>query len=734
MLNILTYKKVLWLTLAFCISATCLVAQNAATSRQTPQSILEANKTARMYYYQSKIDSFFYWANTLLALAQKHNFPHYEAEANKYIGVTYLIRNQSQKALKAFFKSLKHYHQAQDDKGKAMIFNNIGIIYYDIGSYAQAIDAYQKALAINQRLQHFVHIATAQNNLGNVYKMRGQYKIALIYHLKALRIRQKIGDKKGEGASWSNIGILEQYLKNYEKAKQYFQKAIKIAQEVQNLEGQAIALNNLGEIYDAQKKYNLAEGCYRQSLKLNQKLKIPKGWGTNLSNLGMLAFRQKQYSIALKYYQKALIKHRQIKHQEGVCLTLIRLSDVYWRTQQLDTALTYAQQSYQIAKKLNLKRHVLESLRVLSNLYYQQGGYQRAYDLQKTYISYQDSVLNTTKLKEMEELKTIYETERKQDSIVLLTLNLAKQKDSIQLKQANLELLKKSQRLQTLVFKQAQHEREARLQKIASEKEQQARAFQTQEKSRQQEIKFLAKKDELNTSLLQNASLQKRNLLISGGIAILLLVIIAGWLFINQRQRTRLAKERLKRQNVISQFEYLKHQVSPHFLLNSLNALASLIQEDSKKAHTFALKFSQLYLFVLELKDNLIVSLEDEFKFCEAYLALQQIRFGDNLKIDYEISTDKSQVSLPPLALQIALENAVKHNQISAQAPLHIRIFEEAKKLVVQNNLQKKATHVANSTHIGLQNIKERYKLLGKEQPEFIESTTDFTVKLPLSL
>ena len=295
-------------------------------------------------------------------------------------------------------------------------------------------------------------------------------------------------------------------------------------------------------------------------------------------------------------------------------------------------------------------------------------------------------------------------------------------------------MLQKCQLLQTLLFHLAQQKREASIQKMALEKTQQVRDFQAQEKNRQQEIKLLAKKDALNTSLLQNAALQKRNLLISGGIVILLLVIIAGWLFITQRQRTRLAKEKLKRQNIISQFEYLKHQVNPHFLLNSLNALASLIQQDSKKAHAFTLKFSQLYLFVLELKNNLTVSLEEELKLCEAYLDLQQIRFGDGLKIDCEISTDKSQVSLPPLALQITLENAVKHNQISEQAPLHIHIFEEARKLVIQNNLQKKAVHIIDSTHIGMQNIKERYKLIGKEQPEFIESTTDFTVKLPLSL
>lgn len=734
MFNIFNYSKTLWFGVALCLFSLGSKAQSATAIKQVPEAILNVHKTARMYYSQSKIDSFFYCANKLLVLAQKHHSSYYEAEATKFIGVTHLIRNQSQKALQAFEKNLPYYREAQDKRGQAMMLNNIGLIHQNTGNYLQAIDTYKKALILNQKLKRTFGVANIYSNLGNLYDVQGQYKTALAYHLKALRTRQKIEDKKGEGTSYNNVGVIEYEMKNYAKANGYFLAALKIAREVQNLKGRAHALNNLGLVNLALKKYLLAERYYLQALKINQKLQFHKSWGDNLSNLGVIAFKLKQYPKALEYHQQALIKRQKIKDQKGVCITQLNIAELYWHIQKFDKAQAYAQQSYVLAKKLGIKQQVLVALEILSKVYYQQEAYKKAFDTQAKYIAYKDSLLNDTKLKAIEKLKAIYEMEKQQDSIAFLNLNLAKQQDSIRLKQTTLELLQKDKDLQAVFFQQEQQKKDVHLQKIAFEKEQQTKLYKVQERSRKQEINLLAKKDQLNTSLLQNASLQKRNLLISGGIVILLLIIIAGWLFIAQRQRTRLAKEKLKRQNVISQFEYLKHQVNPHFLLNSLNALASLIQQDSKKAHEFALKFSQLYLFVLELKDNLMVSLEDELKFCEAYLALQQIRFGDNLKIDYEIRTDKSQVSLPPLALQIALENAVKHNQISAQAPLHIRIFEEAKKLVVQNNLQKKAAHIVNSTHIGVQNIKERYKLLGKEQPEFIESTTDFTVKLPLSI
>jgi len=734
MLNISPYLQALGLALACCFLSLDLQAQNTTTSKQIHPSILQARKTAAMYYRQSKIDSFFYWANQLLTLAKRHNAPQYAAEATKFIGVTHLFRNEYSKALQAFENNIPYYHQVQDYTGLAMMYNNIALIYQNTGSYTKAIDVYKKALIFNQKINRTFGVANIQSNLGTLYGEKGQYQKALEYYLQALRTRQKLGDKKGVGTCYNNLGVTEQQMNNYAQANLHFQKALKIAKETKNLNGQAKALNNLGAVNTSLKKYKVAENYYEEALKLNQRLKIWQGWADNVANLGLIAFRREEYPKALEYYEQALAKRQEINDQQGITLALLNMADVYWHTKRYNLAQSHAQQCYDLAVKLGLKKQALGALVTLGRVYYHQEDYKKAFDAQKEYILYKDSLLNETKLKEIEKLKAVYETERKQDSIAFLTLNLAKQKDSVQLKQTTLELLQKDKDLQAAFFQQEQQKKEASLQKIAFEKAQQAKSFQVQAKNRQQEIKFLAQKDELNTSLLHNASLQKRNLLISGGIVILLLVVAAGWLFIAQRQRTRLAKEKLKRQNVISQFEYLKHQVNPHFLLNSLNALASLIQQDSQKAYTFALQFSQLYLFVLELKDNLMVSLEEELKFCEAYLTLQKIRFGDGLKIDYEINTDKSQVSLPPMALQIALENAVKHNQISEQAPLHIRIFEEAKKLVVQNNLQKKAAHIVNSTHIGVQNIKERYKLIGKEQPEFIESTTDFTVKLPLSL
>ena len=722
--------------LAFALLApyTHVIAQSAVGTTPPPASLRQAIKLAGDYYAKFKLDSSFFWAQKALALAQDYHQPSYEIKARGYMGNVYLRTNQYDKALKAFNQNLARARVIKDDYYIAAYTFNKAIVFSKLGEYQKAIQNYKFCVKAFKQQKKEALVARMLNSLGMVYELQDQYQQAIYYHLESLKIYEKANHQHGLSNAYNNLALLEWKMGNIKQAKAHYKKAYALAQKVKNVAGQLSSLTGLGNISLEYKDYKAAENYYKQALKIGRQMNTPEGIADNLHNLGLIAQRQKKYVEAISYYEESLAIRKKLGDPERINLSTYNLASVYFKSKNYPLALQYGQLSLTQAKALGNKSRISRALGVISDIHYANEEYKKAYDFQKEYHAYLDSTLDQTKVKEIEKLKAVYKTERKQDSIAFLTLNLAKQKDSIQLKQATLELLQKDKDLQAAFFQQEQQKKEASLQKIAFEKAQQAKSFQVQAKNRQQEIKFLAQKDELNTSLLHNAALQKRNLLISGGIVILLLVVAAGWLFITQRQRTRLAKEKLKRQNVISQFEYLKHQVNPHFLLNSLNALASLIQQDSQKAHTFALKFSQLYLFVLELKDNLMVSLEEELKFCEAYLALQQIRFGDGLKIDYEINTDKSQVSLPPMALQIALENAVKHNQISVQAPLHIRVFEEAKKLVIQNNLQKKAAHIVNSTHIGVQNIKERYKLIGKEQPEFIESTTDFTVKLPLNL
>ena len=189
--------------------------------------------------------------------------------------------------------------------------------------------------------------------------------------------------------------------------------------------------------------------------------------------------------------------------------------------------------------------------------------------------------------------------------------------------------------------------------------------------------------------------------------------------------------ERLKKEQLISQFELLKTQISPHFLFNSLNALMALIPEDTHLSILFIQKLSNVYRYMLNYSDKHLIGLDEEMDFLRDYLFLYQIRFGENLVITYNLPVDLLHIQVVPFSLQMLVENSIKHNVISNRKPLHIHISSDGKIIVVKNNLQKKTSGV-ESTNTGLKNIINRYRLLTKEIVAIEITKTEFSVSLPL--
>ena len=190
---------------------------------------------------------------------------------------------------------------------------------------------------------------------------------------------------------------------------------------------------------------------------------------------------------------------------------------------------------------------------------------------------------------------------------------------------------------------------------------------------------------------------------------------------------------RLQKENLQSQFEVLRQQVNPHFLFNSLNVLTSLIKLEPDLAEKFTEHLSKVYRYVLENKDNNLVNLKTELDFLDAYIFLLNIRFMNKIEVNVSIEDDKKELKILPLALQLLIENAIKHNSMSKKNPLKIDIFvENENTLTVENNLQERESHMA-STGVGLKNINHRYSLLEMPAPQFYKTETKFIARIPLS-
>lgn len=188
----------------------------------------------------------------------------------------------------------------------------------------------------------------------------------------------------------------------------------------------------------------------------------------------------------------------------------------------------------------------------------------------------------------------------------------------------------------------------------------------------------------------------------------------------------------LQKENLQSQFDVLKQQVNPHFLFNSLNVLTSLIKLEPDLAEKFSEHLSKVYRYVLENKDNELVDLNTELKFLDAYIFLLNIRFVNKLVVNIDIPESKRCYKVIPLAMQLLIENAIKHNIMSKSNPLHIDIFVDKQNFLnITNNLQERPTQIV-STGIGLKNIQNRYLLLNNTEPVFEKTETQFIAKVPL--
>lgn len=213
-------------------------------------------------------------------------------------------------------------------------------------------------------------------------------------------------------------------------------------------------------------------------------------------------------------------------------------------------------------------------------------------------------------------------------------------------------------------------------------------------------------------------------------ITISISLILHSREFLLSWRQTSINAEKLQKESIAAKYESLKNQVNPHFLFNSFNALTNLVYEDQDKAAKFIKQLSEVYRYVLDTRDREVVSLEEEMKFLNSYLYLQQIRFGHKLKVEILLNGQQSMVA--PLALQMLIENAIKHNIVSEEIPLNIRIYSDPNWITIENDLQRKSGSYEGSPRLGLENIRKRYEFLCDTKVLVEEINSKFTVRLPV--
>lgn len=215
-------------------------------------------------------------------------------------------------------------------------------------------------------------------------------------------------------------------------------------------------------------------------------------------------------------------------------------------------------------------------------------------------------------------------------------------------------------------------------------------------------------------------------------IVLVLAVFIASILFISMYRIQRLKRrEQYERDRVKFELDTLRNQINPHFLFNSFNTLIGLIEIDTDRAVKYVEHLSDFYRELLNHRDLDIISLKKELDLLKSYIYILDQRFANKLFVNINVAEEFMLKNIAALSLQLLVENAIKHNEVSREKPLLIDIYIEDSSIVVSNKKQKH-THEIKSTKIGLENIKNRYKLFSNKSIEIVDNENSFMVKLPL--
>jgi two-component system, LytTR family, sensor kinase len=214
-------------------------------------------------------------------------------------------------------------------------------------------------------------------------------------------------------------------------------------------------------------------------------------------------------------------------------------------------------------------------------------------------------------------------------------------------------------------------------------------------------------------------------------ITVIISLIFHLFYFYKALNERKVSESQFVAKTETAKYEVLKSQLDPHFLFNSLNVLTSLISENPALAEKFTTKLSKVYRYVLEQKNKDLITLEEELNFARIYMELLKMRFEDGIVFNIPENMSVNNYKIVPLSLQLLLENAIKHNVITSDKPLHINMVVKEGYLIIENNLNEKST-LDKGTKVGLTNIVDRYNLITRKAVEITKNKSNFIVKLPL--
>lgn len=546
--------------------------------------------------------------------------------------------------------------------------------------------------------------ARAINSMGVFYYIKGDFARSYNQFNKALDIMNELGDLNWASILNGNIGLILRNQGHYLPALEYFQRALAIDEKLNNQANLSSDYLNLGILYQDQGDYATAMEYYFKSLDLPDTKKVDIAQIYNNIGAAYASMKSPNYPRALEYFQKSLALRQEMGDQVAQAMTCHNLWEIYMDLGNEQKAQEYLRKTLEIYTGLGDKSG-------LSNVWYDMG------------------------------LSSLRKGDHAQAaSLCLQSLNAAREVQSLSRKQNACECLYQAYKTTGQAEKALEYHEQYKQLTDSLQKEELNIRLNRMEFGREILADSLAREEErLKTELGYQSELRKKNrgVRIVLGIALVLLLFTLAFLsrmtyFQKRSEKYQVRTQELEKQQLINEIALLKTQINPHFLFNSLSILSSLVHQDPDLSERFIQHLSKSYRYILEQRDQSLVTLRTELEFIEAYSFLLKIRFENKFDIVHFLPADVlDQYKIAPLTVQLLIENAVKHNKMSVKEPLVVKLSLQDGMLLVKNRMQARTTY-SPSTGLGLENIKNSYALLSDRPVWAGERDGEFVVKVPL--
>lgn len=343
------------------------------------------------------------------------------AESVNMIGLVKKNQGELHESLVIFDEAMELFKMADNKVMAAACLNNIANVHQQQGNYDRSAEYFNEVLAIGEKIDDNLTLARGYNNLGIIYYYKGDYPEAIRLHHKSLDLYEELQNIPGIASCYNNIGNIYNDMKDYPNAELYFNKALALAERSGNKYGISVCLNNLGLIYAASGDHNMALEAYERSIGIFDELGNKVQKAAVLKDMANIFREKEEYNKALDHYKQSLEVLQEEGDKRGVFICLKEIGLLYARLGKTSKALNYMNEALTYAEKTGS----YDNLKIAYyNLYYvheQAGNHIQALDYHKLYTNIKDSLFDEEKHKQLAELQTKFETEKKEQSIQLLT-------------------------------------------------------------------------------------------------------------------------------------------------------------------------------------------------------------------------------------------------------------------------------------------------------------------------